>query len=147
MPTKAKDVAGKHCEVCNILMHRKRFKSRIEDYGCFKRRRFCSLRCANSRLKGGTSDTQYRKRARQNVGMLCESCGSNQKLHVHHVDCDPSNNEQSNHQTLCESCHHSWHSRHRQKGLQPMGKMPAGARYSGELCKKAVALKRDNTSV
>lgn len=41
----------------------------------------------------------------------CEACGTDKrKLHVHHKDENPLNNEPSNLQTLCVSCHRLAHS-------------------------------------
>lgn len=36
---------------------------------------------------------------------FCEKCGSKKKLQVDHIDADRSNNDPSNLQTLCHSCH------------------------------------------
>ncbi len=52
-----------------------------------------------------------RRISTQMVGMKCESCGeANCKLHVHHRDENPENNEKENLQTLCVSCHRLTHS-------------------------------------
>jgi 5-methylcytosine-specific restriction endonuclease McrA len=116
----------KHCEICGTIFQRKRFQSgRLEGLGVFLRRRFCSLSCANSQSKGGGSRTRSHVRARQHLKQCCERCGSTQKLHVHHADENWKNNEQNNLQTLCESCHRSWHATQRARGVKPAGRMPA----------------------
>jgi hypothetical protein len=45
------------------------------------------------------------------AGPQCELCGTNKrKLHVHHKDHNPENNDPKNLQTLCASCHKVSHS-------------------------------------
>ena len=39
----------------------------------------------------------------------CERCGASEKLQVHHIDEDPSNNNASNLETLCATCHNRHH--------------------------------------
>ena len=53
----------------------------------------------NNNYKNGISTyTQHKKGA-------CEQCGSKKNLMVHHKDGNRKNNEPSNLQTLCWSCH------------------------------------------
>lgn len=40
---------------------------------------------------------------------ICQSCGATMQLHVHHIDCDPRNNEHSNLLLLCKPCHAEHH--------------------------------------
>ena len=40
----------------------------------------------------------------------CRICANDYYLHVHHIDCDRTNNDWSNLVTLCESCHQTVHS-------------------------------------
>ena len=52
-----------------------------------------------------------RREAGKFVKSACEMCAkTNCKLHVHHKDHNPLNNELSNLQTLCVSCHKLSHS-------------------------------------
>lgn len=106
MPRSAKSVPAKRCENCGSDLLRRRFNGRLEDFGAFTKRRFCSLSCANSRERGGTSSTTYHRRAGKHRRTACESCGrSHWKLHVHHRDETPANNSPTNLRTLCPSCH------------------------------------------
>jgi hypothetical protein len=41
--------------------------------------------------------------------VACEACGTEFETAVHHLDENPLNNDASNHQTLCMSCHSFWH--------------------------------------
>lgn len=43
--------------------------------------------------------------ARKHRKSYCEKCGSTEKLEIDHIDANRSNNELSNLQTLCNSCH------------------------------------------
>lgn len=110
MAQEAKQLPAKPCEICGARMQRKRFNGRLEDAGIFTRRRFCSLSCANSREKGGTSATTYHRRAGRARRVVCEICAkTHHRLHVHHIDRDPANNATANLQTLCPSCHKLLH--------------------------------------
>ena len=121
-----KSTPEKHCEHCGNAFHRKRCKSgRLEDAGAYLRRRFCSLSCANSQYKGGDSRTRSHVRARKHLASSCAACGSTKNLYVHHADENWKNNSPGNLQTLCESCHKSWHATRRARGVKPAGFMPA----------------------
>src|ERR1700686_4797102 len=112
-----KSTPAKLCETCGATFRRKRFTSgTLEDFGCYLKRRFCSLSCANSQSKGGNSRSRSHVRARQHVGLFCEVCGSTENLVVHHVDENWSNNDPLNLQTLCATCHKSWHASQRAHG-------------------------------
>lgn len=112
MPRSPKPTPEKHCETCGSTLQRGRFNGRLEDFGAFTKRRFCSLSCANSREKGGTSSTTYHRRAGKHRRPVCESCGKpHRKLHVHHRDENPANNAEGNLKTLCPSCHKLSHVR------------------------------------
>ena len=141
MPRAQIQMPMKNCETCGISFGRKRFNGTLEDAGVFRRRRFCCLSCASSRSRGGDSKTRCRARARVFLGKSCEACGSQRILHVHHVNGNWQDNDPLNLQTLCESCHHSWHSRHIARGLTPTTRMPTGARHSQILCPEALPKK------
>lgn len=120
MPRSPKAMPEKPCEICGLPMQRKRFGAALEDCSAFLRRRFCSLSCANSREKGGTSSTTFHRRASNQRKTACESCGKpHYRLHVHHLDLNPANNAPANLQTLCPSCHKLLHEKLRQRGLSP----------------------------
>jgi len=121
-----KPTPGKPCAECGSIFERKRFASgRLEDFLAFSRRRYCSLSCANSQSKGGDSRTRWHARAQQHCKSSCESCGSIRALHVHHCDENWRNNSPDNLQTLCKSCHRSWHITQRNAGVTPAGRKPA----------------------
>jgi hypothetical protein len=108
MPRHATEAPEKSCKQCNAPMERKRFDGRLEDLGAFKRRKYCSLRCANTRDRPSHWGT-YHWRARNHRKSSCEACGSTDALHAHHVDGKPENNEPANIQTLCVWCHNFLH--------------------------------------
>jgi len=107
MPQKVKPAPVKHCAICGVLMERKRFGGRLEDYGVFLRRTRCGQVCANSRLE--VLDGSNRWRARRFKAGNCTECGTDQKLHVHHIDRNVANNDPSNLTTLCASHHLKLH--------------------------------------
>jgi len=119
-----KETVPKQCETCGTFFHRKILNSgRMEDLTAFEKRRFCSLSCANSQTKGGSSRSAMNVQARKHLGLRCEFCGTSQSLVIHHVDEDWTNNQTSNLQTLCDSCHKSWHITQRYAGVSPAGRM------------------------
>lgn len=73
------------------------------------------------RWKGGRrnylsciANSVYRK---FNINVICEKCGLFQNIHIHHKDEDRKNNNISNLQALCRSCHISLHSKARRKNV------------------------------
>lgn len=98
---------SKSCENCGATMFRKRFNGRLEDLGAWKRRKFCSLSCANVRSEIGYHGESWR--ARKHLKTSCEHCGGRDLLAAHHRDKNRSNNSAENIQTLCVHCHGSLH--------------------------------------
>ena len=122
---KAKSSLPRSCETCAKGLQRRRDASgRLEGYRDFMRRRFCSLSCANSRSKGGTSRKAAHYHARKLRGPECEACGTTQRLQAHHVNEDWTDNRPENIQTLCIFCHHFWHAMHIRLGVKPTKPMP-----------------------
>lgn len=120
-----KPTDGKECETCGTFFYRKRLKGgRMEDLTAFRKHRFCCLSCANSQTKGGNSRSAMNVQARKHLKTMCECCGSPLRLVIHHIDEDWTNNAPENLQTLCDSCHKSWHVTQRYAGVLPAGKMP-----------------------
>lgn len=129
MPMPAKKLDPKPCAICGRPMERKRINGRLEDVGVFRRRRHCSLSCANSRTEVTRSGAS--QRARRLRGPRCEVCGATEsrrqgqtiRLDVHHADSNRWNNSPENLQTLCHACHMKWHHAH---GLtaKAIGRMP-----------------------
>ena len=115
----------RQCEHCSKLLERRRNNAgRLEGFRDFTRRRFCSLSCANSRSKGGTSRKAYHYHARKQRTEACEACGASKRLEAHHVNEVWTDNRPENLQTLCVFCHAFWHSMHRRLGVTPTQRMP-----------------------
>ena len=100
-----------------------RFGKWSEDLGGFKRRKYCSLKCANTRVRPSHWGT-YHWRARKHRKSYCEACGSTELLHAHHVDGNPKNNSKQNIQTLCVYCHNFLHATAERRGLMVPGRLP-----------------------
>ena len=122
MPMPAKEAPQKSCMRCDAPMERQRFDGRLEDLGAFKRRKYCSLRCANTRARPSHWGT-YHWRARAHRKSSCEACGSMEALHAHHVDGQPQNNAPENIQTLCVWCHNFLHATAERLGWTEPGRL------------------------
>ena len=105
MPHQKEDPV-KFCQACGTQLVRKRFDSgRLEDRGVFLRRKHCSQSCANTRALIQADSHRWRAR-KYKKRVTCEACGSRgPKLHIHHADRNPANNDPANLVTLCPSCH------------------------------------------
>lgn len=121
---KRKPDPSKRCKHCGKRLSRRRYGKTLEDYQTFQRRRFCSLSCSNSRLKGGVSRKAFCAQARKHRKSSCEACGGKHLLHVHHVNQNWRDNAVKNLQTLCAFCHQFWHATHRRVGVKPSRRMP-----------------------
>lgn len=97
----------KYCQTCGARMERKRYNGRLEDRGVFLRRRYCCRSCANTK-ESVTKDALH-WRARKHRKPNCETCQTENDLHVHHIDRNPANNDPMNLMTLCSSCHLKLH--------------------------------------
>lgn len=99
----------KNCEICGTPLTRKRFASgRLEDRNVFLKRTHCSQACANTRRVIQADSHRWRAR-KIKPKEACEDCGTTEKLHIHHKDRNPANNELSNLAVLCNSCHKRLH--------------------------------------
>lgn len=108
MPLQKED-PEKNCEICGTPLTRKRFASgRLEDRNVFLKRTHCSQACANSRKVVQRNTHGWRAR-RAVLVEKCEDCGTAEKLHVHHKDRNPANNDPVNLAVLCASCHLKLH--------------------------------------
>ena len=106
-----KDDPIKYCHYCNKKLERKIFGSRLEDLSRFKKRKYCDKICmAIDMIKQDKlTDSGYLKRARKLLSETCELCSKSDDLEAHHIDRNRSNNDVSNIQTLCRSCHMKLH--------------------------------------
>lgn len=117
----------KHCLHCGTEMLRKRYNGRLEDRATFLRRQFCSLDCSSVHsLKESVSLSGLYRRATQLKGSVCQRCGSENQLGIHHEDRNPANNSPENLLTLCASCHTALHWKE--------GKKPWKARAQCKTC-------------
>ena len=113
----------KYCKLCRTKLERRLFNGRLEDLGVFKKRKFCSLHCANTKVRPEHWET-YHWRARKYRGSSCEACGSTDNLHAHHVDGNPKNSEAENIQILCIFCHGFLHATAHRHGWTQPGRLP-----------------------
>jgi hypothetical protein len=128
MAQRTKQTPIKSCEWCGKPFARGRvgMEARLEDVGNFMRRRFCSISCSVERQYATEPPTvaASRRRATKHIAGSCACCGAGCELVIHHVDCNPMNNDPANLQTLCTYCHSFWHAMHRRLGKQPQTPMP-----------------------
>ena len=106
-------MATRHCALCGAVMERKKFGERLEDFGRFLTRKTCGRRCMAAAMKGIkiVNAKNGRRAAAKTVAPACEACGKTpRRLHVHHIDEDPTNNDSGNLITLCPSDHKLIHS-------------------------------------
>lgn len=111
MPRTPKPSPEKSCMRCGSPLQRKRYNKTLEDMGRFQRRKFCSLRCANSRGIRSQSFAQQHVISAKFVKPQCESCGKTTRLHVHHVNGNWKDHRAENLKTLCCGCHLSLHNK------------------------------------
>lgn len=112
----------KYCECCGKKLERRPLASGYtEPMFWFRKRRFCSVACANKVLGEERKKTPAptpkasRQRARNATPYApCAICGMNGYTEVHHIDKNPMNNSPENLVRLCKSCHAK---QHRQRSL------------------------------
>mgnify|MGYP001608982363 CR=1 FL=1 len=113
MPNPRKPDPFKQCQKCGKTLQRKRFKWTLESMNAFLRRKYCDQVCMAAGMEGVIKVLNPKNSRRQSgkaIKRQCERCGKATKRHVHHKDENPLNNDPSNLETLCASCHQLSHS-------------------------------------
>lgn len=104
----------KNCEYCGKQLERKRFNGRLEDFTVFSNRKYCNRECMKRDfLKIGEHAQSYSNAhttARKINELIlhkemCELCGNDTNLDIHHIDGNWQNNNLDNLMCLCRSCH------------------------------------------
>lgn len=108
----AKPTPVKFCKSCGKQMERPRIDGKIEELATFVKRIYCNRACMAVGMEKDRcqSPSHSRAKANRHIKEACEACGATGKLHVHHKDEDPFNNDPSNLRTLCPRCHRRSHS-------------------------------------
>ena len=108
LATQAKKTESKICPKCGKEFHRRRFGKRLEDFTRWNQRIYCSKQCNYIRPEI-SHKTSYHRLARYFLNHYCQNCGSTENLDVHHKDRNYKNNEITNLETLCHTCHMKYH--------------------------------------
>lgn len=104
----------KYCQYCGKQLKRKRFNGRLEDFTVFSNRKYCNRECMKrAYLKIGEYSQNWSNAhttARKINELIlhkevCELCGSDTNLDIHHIDGNWQNNNLENLMCLCRSCH------------------------------------------
>lgn len=104
-----------YCEYCGNKLERKRFNDRLEDFIVFSNRKYCNRECMRKYwVKIGDNHNQSYSNAHTTARKInelilhkevCELCGSDTNLDIHHIDGNWQNNNLDNLMCLCRSCH------------------------------------------
>ena len=104
-----------YCEYCGNKLERKRFNGRLEDFTVFSNRKYCNRECMRKDwVKIGDNYNQSYSNAHTTARKInelilhkevCELCGSDTNLDIHHIDGNWQNNNLDNLMCLCRSCH------------------------------------------
>jgi len=121
MASVIKTAEPKHCAFCGKLLARKRFNGRLEDFGVFKRRKYCDKECMKKGFIVTNAENQTYRISHQsairiaynimNIPKVCSKCGSTTNIDIHHIDGNFRNNSTNNLVALCRSCHMKEHRR------------------------------------
>ena len=92
----------KNCEYCGKQLERKRFNGRLEDFTVFSNRKYCNRECMRKDwVKIGDNHNQSYSNAHTTARKInelilhkevCELCGSDTNLDIHHIDGNWQNN-------------------------------------------------------
>lgn len=99
------------CKHCEKPITRKRLPcGRMETSKQFKKRVYCDNTCRGLAVRTDTSNQwSLLSRSRKFRKKVCEKCGGNERISIHHKDRDRSNNSPGNLMTLCNRCHRTLH--------------------------------------
>jgi len=94
-----------YCEPCQREVNTERCKDRYRK--TYQRKGYNQYRENNNNWKNGIG--VFKDIAYNSLPRLCNRCGSTRFLVVHHRDHNKSNNDLSNLEILCKSCHQKHH--------------------------------------
>lgn len=109
----------RYCAYCGKPMKRKRLANgELQSWLHYNRQKYCDKECMKAAFrekpKVGESWSMTHRHARQLLpDGVCEICGSNQNVDVHHKDGNFQNNDLSNLMRVCRSCHNHIHRPHK----------------------------------
>lgn len=112
MGRRAKPTPERKCKACGNLIPRLVKNGRIQELAHYLKKVYCNRACMAQGMQKEIcrSLSHSHSKAARTVKPACEACGKKGRLHVHHIDEDPTNNTPSNLKTLCSSCHRRSHS-------------------------------------
>ena len=105
----------KYCHYCGKIYFRPRLPSGyLQCMTDWNKRKYCSKTCSGkaaprSTFKENASRSAYGKRVYKYRDYKCAECGSTKHVCIHHKDGNWKNNDPSNLETLCNSCHTKLH--------------------------------------
>lgn len=111
------NLQDKICKTCGNSFNRSLFGKRLEDATRYKKRKYCTKSCASFRKDALVNRSVFSLEAKALRQTICETCGANQDLAAHHKNGNITENQPSNIQTLCRSCHTSLHWSLRKRGI------------------------------
>lgn len=101
----------RYCAYCGKPMERRRLSNgELMSWLHYNRQKYCNRECMKAAFrkkeKTGKSWMAIHRHARMLLPSgCCEICGSEKNVDVHHKDGNPWNNDITNLQRLCRSCH------------------------------------------
>jgi hypothetical protein len=101
-------------------MERKFFPkcAKYEDFSHFKTRKYCDRECMRKAFVNVGNNTSNWSNTHTSARIIneiflhknvCEKCGKDGRLDIHHIDENPNNNNLDNLMCLCRSCHTKIH--------------------------------------
>lgn len=105
----------RNCAYCGKPMERKRLTNgELQSWIHYNRQKYCDRECMKAAFREKPKTGKSWMAVHRTARMLmpegpCEMCGSDKNVDVHHKDGNPQNNDISNLQRLCRSCHYRIH--------------------------------------